>query len=94
MGDYRVESREHRYKDLDFGHLCSILYYLNSTLGNLKQKSHNPLVSQKIISTFAGYFRVQAFGPIQKEMISETQFLYRRGSAKGDHFFIYEAFQL
>ena len=61
---------------------------------NYKQNFRNPLVSQKIISTFAGYFRVQAFGPIQKEMISETQFLYRRGSAKGNHFFIYEAFQL
>ena len=31
---------------------------------------------------------------LSKKMISETQFLYRRGSAKGNHFFIYEAFQL
>ena len=72
--------------------LLFMLYALPKS--KFKQKFHNPLVSQKIISTFAGYFRVQASGPIQKEMISETQFLYRRGSAKGDHFFIYEAFQL
>ena len=82
----------HRHRRFQLYSLCSMLYSL--LMSNLKQKFHNPLVSQKIISTFAGYFRVQAFGPIQKEMISETQFLYRRGSAKGDHFFIYEAFQL
>jgi len=48
---------------------------------------------QKIISNFAGYFRIQTFGTI-REMISETQISYRRGGAKGIHFFHLRGIQL
>ena len=51
-------------------------------LPKLRKNSQQIIAFQNIISNFAGYFRVQAFGPI-RNLNSETQFLYRRESAKG-----------